>query len=215
MTTDVINDMQLRLKSQKAAQIAGGHVSAELRIDRLKRSIAILESNGDALCDAMRRDFGHRSLDQSKMADIDGAISPLKNAIKQVKTWMKAEKRGTMFPLNLLGGRSRIEFQPLGVVGCISPWNFPVQLTFAPLAGILAAGNRTMIKPSEYSPETSALMKSLIESRFDPDEMAVFTGVVRTLAKRSASSLLITYYSRAQRAWPSTSCDRPLRTSYP
>jgi len=176
MTTDVINDMQLRLKSQKAAQIAGGHVSAELRIDRLKRSIAILESNGDALCDAMRRDFGHRSLDQSKIADIDGAISPLKNAIKQVKTWMKAEKRGTMFPLNLLGGRSRIEFQPLGVVGCISPWNFPVQLTFAPLAGILAAGNRTMIKPSEYSPETSALMKSLIESRFDPDEMAVFTG---------------------------------------
>ena len=82
MTTDVINDMQLRLKSQKAAQIAGGHVSAELRIDRLKRSIAILERNGAALCDAMRRDFGHRSLDQSKMADIDGAMSPLKNAIK-------------------------------------------------------------------------------------------------------------------------------------
>ena len=104
MTTDVINDMQLRLKSQKAAQIAGGHVSAELRIDRLKRSIAILERNGDALCDAMRRDFGHRSLDQSKMADIDGAMSPLKNAIKHVKTWMRAEKRGTMFPLNLLGG---------------------------------------------------------------------------------------------------------------
>jgi coniferyl-aldehyde dehydrogenase len=81
-----------------------------------------------------------------------------------------------MFPLNLMGGRSRIEFQPLGVVGCISPWNFPVQLTFSPLAGVLAAGNRTMIKPSEYTPITSELMKTLVEASFDADEIAVFTG---------------------------------------
>jgi coniferyl-aldehyde dehydrogenase len=174
--TDAFTDMQDRLDSQKRAQIAGGFVPLEQRLDRLKRCISILEGNGAALCDAMRQDFGHRSLDQSKMADIDGAMGPIKNAIKHTRHWMKSEQRSTLFPLNLFGSRSRIEYQPLGVIGCISPWNFPVQLTFAPLAGILAAGNRTMIKPSEFTPITSELMKRLIESSFDPDEIAVFTG---------------------------------------
>ncbi|MGB1616743.1 MAG: coniferyl aldehyde dehydrogenase [Pseudomonadales bacterium] len=169
-------EMQDRLNAQKKAQIAGGYVPLAQRLDRLKRCVSILENNGSALCDAMRQDFGHRSLEQSKMADIDGAIGPIKNAIKNTKHWMKPEQRSTLFPLNLFGSRSRIEYQPLGVVGCISPWNFPVQLTFAPLAGILAAGNRTMIKPSEYTPITSELMKTLIESAFDADEIAVFTG---------------------------------------
>ena len=176
MSNDTLNEMQQRLDSQKRAQIAGGAVSAELRIDRLRRCVDILERGGDELIEAMRTDFGHRSVDQSKLADIDGAIGPLKGAIKHVRKWMRPEKRSTMFPLNLMGGRSRIEFQPLGVVGCISPWNFPVQLTFSPLAGVLAAGNRTMIKPSEYTPITSELMKTLVEASFDVDEIAVFTG---------------------------------------
>ena len=77
MTGDTIQGMQQRLDAQKQAQIAGGAVSAELRIDRLKRCIAILESNGDDLIDAMRIDFGHRNVNQSKMADIDGAIGPI------------------------------------------------------------------------------------------------------------------------------------------
>ena len=175
MSNDTLNEMQQRLDSQKRAQIAGGAVSAELRIDRLRRCVDILERGGDELIEAMQTDFGHRSVDQSKLADIDGAIGPLKGAIKHVRKWMRPEKRSTMFPLNLMGGRSRIEFQPLGVVGCISPWNFPVQLTFSPLAGVLAAGNRTMIKPSEYTPITSELMKTLVEASFDADEIAVFT----------------------------------------
>ena len=176
MSNNTLNEMQQRLDSQKRAQIAGGAVSAELRIDRLRRCVDILERGGDELIEAMRTDFGHRSVDQSKLADIAGAIGPLKGAIKHVRKWMRPEKRSTMFPLNLMGGRSRIEFQPLGVVGCISPWNFPVQLTFSPLAGVLAAGNRTMIKPSEYTPITSELMKTLVEASFDADEIAVFTG---------------------------------------
>ena len=176
MSSDTLNETQQRLDSQKRAKIAGGSVSAELRIDRLRRCVNILERGGDELIEAMQTDFGHRSVDQSKLADIDGAIGPLKGAIKHVRKWMRPEKRSTMFPLNLMGGRSRIEFQPLGVVGCISPWNFPVQLTFSPLAGVLAAGNRTMIKPSEYTPITSELMKTLVEASFDSDEIAVFTG---------------------------------------
>ena len=75
---------------------------------------------------------------------------------------MKAEKRATIFPLNLLGGRSSIEYQPKGVVGVIAPWNFPVGMVFEPLAGVLAAGNRAMIKPSEFTPATSSLMAEIV-----------------------------------------------------
>ena len=135
-------DMQAVLDRQKKAYLSEGAVSAETRIDRLDRAIDILKTHGTKLSEAMAADFGHRSLDQSKMTDIDASIGPLESCKKQLRKWMRPEKRKTMFPLGLLGGRSRIEYQPLGVVGCISPWNFPVQLTFAPLAGIFAAGNR-------------------------------------------------------------------------
>ena len=169
-------DMQDILDRQKAAYIAEGVVSVETRIDRIDRAINILKQHGSKLSEAMAADFGHRSLDQSKLTDIDGGIGPLEHARKHLRKWMRPEKRKVMFPLGLLGARGRIEYQPLGVVGCISPWNFPVQLTFSPLAGIFAAGNRTMIKPSEFTAQTSGLMKELFEQAFDVEEVAVFTG---------------------------------------
>lgn len=164
------------LDRQKQDYIRQGVVSAETRIDRLDRSINLLKKYGPELCDAMAADFGHRSLQQSKLTDIDGSIGPLENAKKNVRRWMRPEKRKTMFPLNLFGSSSRVEYQPLGVVGCISPWNFPVQLTFAPLAGIFAAGNRTMIKPSEFTPQTSALMAKMFAEAYSEEEVAVLTG---------------------------------------
>ena len=169
-------DMQAVLDRQKKAYLSEGAVSAETRIDRIDRAIDILKTHGTKLSEAMAADFGHRSIDQSKMTDIDGSIGPLESSKKQLRKWMRPEKRKTMFPLGLFGGRSRIEYQPLGVVGCISPWNFPVQLTFAPLAGVFAAGNRTMIKPSQFTVQTSELMKELFAAAFDEEEVAVFTG---------------------------------------
>lgn len=169
-------DMQAILDRQKQAYLAEGEVTAETRIDRIDRAIDILKNNGPKLCEAMAADFGHRSLDQSKMTDVDGAIGPLEHAKKNVRRWMRPERRKVMFPLGIFGARGRIEYQPLGVVGCISPWNFPVQLTFSPLAGIFAAGNRTMIKPSEFTAQTSELMKELFAASFDEDEVAVCTG---------------------------------------
>ena len=169
-------DMQTVLDRQKQSYIAEGHVSAENRIDRIDRAINILEKNGEKLSEAMAADFGHRSLDQSQRTDIEGSVGPLKHAKKHLRQWMKPERRKVMFPLGLFGAKGRIEYQPLGVVGCISPWNFPVNLTFSPLGGIFAAGNRTMIKPSEFTAQTSELMKELFAEAYDEDEVAVFTG---------------------------------------
>ena len=176
MTNPTYEDMQVALDRQRKAFLTEGVVGAETRIDRIDRAINILEKHGSRFGDAMAADFGHRSRDLSKQTDIDGSIEPLKYAKKHLRNWMTPEKRKVMFPLGLLGARARLEFQPLGVVGCISPWNFPVQLTFGPLAGILAAGNRAMIKPSEFTVETSELMKNVFAEEFDEEEVAMFTG---------------------------------------
>ena len=168
--------MEEILNNQKKAYIKEGEVSAATRVDRIDRAIDILANNGPKLCEAMAADFGHRSLEQSKLTDIDGSIGPLKDAKKHLRGWMRPERRKAMFPLGIFGARARVQYQPLGVVGCISPWNFPVQLTFAPLAGVFAAGNRTMIKPSEFTPATSELMLELFNASYDIDEVAVIPG---------------------------------------
>lgn len=173
---DIRQDMMKVLEHQRQSYLAEGEVSAETRIDRLQRAVDILERHGSRLCEAMDADFGHRSVQQSQLTDINGSVGPLKHAVKHLRSWMRAERRKVMFPLGVLGSRGRVEYQPLGVVGCISPWNFPVNLTFSPLSGIFAAGNRAMIKPSEYTPATSELMREIFSAAFDTSEVAVFTG---------------------------------------
>ena len=168
--------MRRLLEKQRAACVRDGLPSAEIRIERLDKSIDLLCTHSDALCDAMSADFGHRSTDQSRFSDISGSIDTLKYAKKNVRSWMRPEKRATMFPLGLFGARAAVHYQPKGVVGIISPWNFPVNLTFAPLAGVLAAGNRVMIKPSEFTEQTSALMAELVAKYYAEDEVAVLTG---------------------------------------
>ena len=169
-------NMHSLLERQRKAYLAEGAVSLASRLDRIDRCIGILVDRKDDFCEAMRQDFGHRSVPQSMFTDIAGSVTALKHARKHVASWIKSEKRKVDFPLNLLGAKARVEYQPLGVVGVISPWNFPVNLTFTPLAGILSAGNRCMIKPSEYTPATSEAMAAAFDSVFDELEIAVITG---------------------------------------
>lgn len=168
--------LQKTLESQKQAYLDEGYVSYETRINRLDRALKQLLKYQDELCAALISDFGHRSIAHSKLTDIAAGVGPITHAKKHLKKWMKKEKRKTMFPLGLLGASSRIEYQPLGVVGIVSPWNFPINLTFGPLASALAAGNRAMIKPSEFTPATSEVMKKMIEEVFDETEVTVITG---------------------------------------
>ncbi len=164
------------LERQHKAHIADGPPRVERRKDWLDRAIGLLVDHADEFVDAMCSDFGHRSKDQSMFTDIAGSIAALKHAKKHLASWVKDERRSVQFPLGLLGSRAYIRYQPLGTIGVISPWNFPVNLTFTPLAGIFAAGNRTMIKPSEYTPATSEAMARLIREVYDEDEVAVVTG---------------------------------------
>lgn len=165
------------LARQKAANIAGGAPSLEARLGRLNRAIGLLIKYEDAIVKALTRDFGARAPAVSGITDIGASLGPLKHAKAHLKTWMKPEKRKTTPAiLGLLGAKAEVRFQPKGVVGIISPWNFPVNLTFAPLAGVLAAGNRAMIKPSEFTPATSELMAQMFADAFSEDEIAVFPG---------------------------------------
>ncbi|WP_372784167.1 coniferyl aldehyde dehydrogenase [Phenylobacterium sp.] len=165
------------LRRQKAANIRDGAPSLETRIARLDRAIGLLIRHDEAIVKALTQDFGARAPAVSGITDIGASIGPLKHAKAHLKTWMKPEKRKTTPALlGMLGARAEVRFQPKGVIGIISPWNFPVNLTFAPLAGVLAAGNRVMIKPSEFTPATSELMARMFAEVFDEDEIAVFPG---------------------------------------
>ena len=168
--------MNSTLQMQRDAYLKEGIVSAETRIDRLQRGVDVLIKYNEKITDALNTDFTCRPREVTLLTDVGAGIAPMKHAIKHLRSWMKPEKRPTMFPFNLVGGRSRIEYQPLGVVGIIAPWNFPVNMVFAPLAGVLAAGNRAMIKPSEFTPATSALMAEMIAEAYDPAEIAIFDG---------------------------------------
>ncbi|MDZ7783462.1 MAG: coniferyl aldehyde dehydrogenase [Halioglobus sp.] len=173
---DIQQQMKDALANQRKAFMNEGVVTAETRIDRLQRAVDVLVKYQDRAVEALQTDFSCRPREVSLLTDVGAGVAPLKHAIKHVEKWMKPEKRPTMFPLNLLGGRSRVEYQPLGVVGIIAPWNFPVNMVFSPLAGVLAAGNRAMIKPSEFTPATSELIAQMIGEAFDPTEVAIFNG---------------------------------------
>ena len=169
--------MNALLAKQKAAHLRDGAPSAAKRIEQLDRCIGLLIDNAGAIADALNQDFGSRSKEATAFTDVAASIGPLKHARAHLTKWMRPEKRKpSPAILGLFGAKAEVRFQPKGVVGIISPWNFPVNLTFAPLAGVLAAGNRAMIKPSEFTPATSELMAVMFARAFSDEEIAVVTG---------------------------------------
>jgi coniferyl-aldehyde dehydrogenase len=165
------------LELQKRLQTSKGAPDARLRKDRLTRAINLVLDHRDEFLDALSADFGARSREMSTFTDIAGAIGPLKQARANLEKWMAPQKRKVTPPaLGLFGARAEVRYQPKGVVGVIAPWNFPVSLAFDAIAAAFAAGNRVMLKPSEYTPATSALLAQTIDLYFDEDELAVVLG---------------------------------------
>ena len=172
-TFENMNDV---LNLQKKKFIKDGPPSIELRVDRLNRLKAMLVENRYGLTEALSSDFGSRSKNASLLSDVYTVLPEITNAIKNIKKWTKDEKRSSNKPFSLFGAKSYIRYAPLGTIGMISPWNFPVNLAFGPLASIFAAGNQVMHKPSELTPATAAFMKELCDKAYDQDEFATFLG---------------------------------------
>jgi coniferyl-aldehyde dehydrogenase len=164
------------LERQRAAFQSEGPVTAATRIDRIQRVINLLVDNEAALCGAMSSDFGYRPHMMSRMTDILPSIRALKYARTNVEQWMVDDERPMLEPYKGLGGTGFVRYQPKGVVGNISPWNAPINVAFSPVAGMLAAGNRVMIKPSEFTPATAKLLHELVARYFDETEIAVVEG---------------------------------------
>ncbi|MEG9268137.1 coniferyl aldehyde dehydrogenase [Qipengyuania sp. Mu-71] len=176
MADDRKTEMEAVLRKQRAAHHQMRPEPMALRKDRIQRAMKLLTDHADDLCKVMAADFGNRSPHQSMITDIAGTVNFGKYCLKHMDKWSRPEKRHVQFPLGLLGAKAEVRYEPKGVVGILSPWNFPVNLSFGPLMQIFAAGNRAMIKPSEFTEKTSLLTKELVEEYFTPDECAVFTG---------------------------------------
>src|ERR1700716_990680 len=128
--------------------------------------------------------FGHRCATETAIAETLLVLGEIKHAAKHLKKWMAPQRVSTA--LQFMPAKNRLIPQPLGVVGIIAPWNYPLQLTLAPAVAALAAGNRVMIKPSELVPRFSALLKEVIAAQFDATEMIV-TDIDDDIAKTFAS----------------------------
>ncbi|MDR7330953.1 coniferyl aldehyde dehydrogenase [Roseateles asaccharophilus] len=174
MDTALQERLHLALTLQRRAFEAERMPSYEVRRDRLERLLKMTRQHGDALAAAMAQDFGHRARQESLLADVFTVESGARHALKHLRRWMKARRVAT--PLHFLPGRNVLMRQPLGVVGVVSPWNYPYYLAMEPAVAALAAGNRVLIKPSELTPATSELMARIVTEHFRPDEMLVITG---------------------------------------
>ena len=174
MTQSNASDLRALFDAQYAASRRDIDVPLSVRRDRLLRMKALIDNNGAALAQAVQADFGVRSAQLTEVADLLVLRSLLSHTLKCLPKWVKPVKVST--PIYLQPARAFLQRQPLGVVGVVSPWNYPVQLALGPIITALSAGNRVMLKPSELTPKTSALMAELIAQTFAPDEVCVVQG---------------------------------------
>ena len=168
------NGLTATLVRQRAAFLRDGPPSlARRRSDLMKLKDAIWKHREDFVA-AINTDFGHRSRQETILFDLASVVDGINYLRRNLRRWMRPERRRV--DLAFFPASNWVLYQPLGVVGIISPWNYPVALALMPLATAFAAGNRAMIKPSELTPQTPASMKSVLGEFFADDQVAVVTG---------------------------------------
>jgi coniferyl-aldehyde dehydrogenase len=144
------------------------------RIDLLNKLQQWILSNKEKVASAIHDDFGSRSRHETLLAEVFIVVNGIKHTKKHLRQWMRSESQSVFWAF--LPARARIVRQPLGVVGIISPWNYPFQLALLPIVAAVSAGNRFLLKPSELTPSTSLLLKQMCEEIFEPDFGAVVLG---------------------------------------
>ncbi|TGP25066.1 MULTISPECIES: coniferyl aldehyde dehydrogenase [unclassified Mesorhizobium] len=187
------NALGVRFEAQCRAFEKEPFPSLEVRKDRLKRLLALTERHEAEICAAIDSDFSGRAQQETRLAELFVVGAGIRHAVRHLSGWMRERRVATSLPF--LPGRNRLLPQPLGVVGVVSPWNYPFQLAIAPATAALAAGNRVLLKPSELTPKFSDLLARLVEEHFSPDEMSVVVGdaeVGKTFVSMPFDHLLFT-----------------------
>jgi len=154
------------------------------REEHLRRLKQALLDNRERLAEAIDQDFGGRSRDETLIAEIMPSVQSINYTLRHLRRWMEPSRRHVSILFR--PATNRVYYQPKGVVGVIVPWNYPLYLAVGPLVASLAAGNRTMIKMSEYTPHTSELVREIMEMTFPEDLVAVITGDAEVAADFSA-----------------------------
>ncbi|WP_234775713.1 aldehyde dehydrogenase family protein, partial [Paraburkholderia tropica] len=162
------------LSRQRNAFLHDGPPDRALRQSRLARLRAAVLAHREALKDAVSADFGNRSRHETDIMELACVIQAIDYLSSHLRRFMKRERRHVH--LFYRTARAYIEYQPLGVVGVMAPWNYPVSLILVPLATALTAGNRAMLKPSELTPRTSEALRHMLAGAFAEDEVAVVLG---------------------------------------
>jgi coniferyl-aldehyde dehydrogenase len=162
------------LQLQRRAFEADRYPDPGTRGERLERLLQMLACHERDWVATVDRDYGHRAAHETRLADLGAVAAEARHALRHLARWMKPKR--VPVPLQLMPAGARIVAQPLGVVGVIGAWNFPLQCALAPAVAALAAGNRVMVKPSERAPATAALLADLVAAYFRQDELTVVEG---------------------------------------
>lgn len=158
---------------QKANRIKLAETSADQRKEKLDKLLKTILNSQDEICEAVYKDL-HKSKEETKLTEIFSVTSEIKFVKRSLSKWMRPKRVST--PITLFGATSKIIYESIGQSLIISPWNYPFQLAIGPLVSAIAAGNVVMIKPSEKSPNTSALLERMLNNLFHKDEVRVFLG---------------------------------------
>lgn len=179
-----MNRLTIQLDEIRAAYAAEPHSTLEKRLERIGRVEAMLRANEEKLCKAVAADFGHRHPIETQLAELNQIYQACRYTKKRLKEWLKPVPLET--PAYLSSSTAWMKAQPKGIVGVMSPWNYPILLALAPAIAALAAGNRVWLKPSERSSRTSGFLASLIQEYFHFTEFNVTTGDANTAADFAA-----------------------------
>jgi len=172
----IVQRMQDTFEQQRVAFLAKPYPTLFERKAKLKALKALLKRYQDRIAVAVSADFGGRSPAETKLVEVLGPILEINHALHRLRQWMEPQRRAT--ELLFLTNSALVNYQPKGVVGVITPWNFPLYLSLGPLVAALSAGNRVMVKMSELSPRTTELLAQMLAECFAEEEVAVFGGEV-------------------------------------
>src|SRR5262249_4553600 len=165
------NEAQRVFALQRAAHLRHPYPSIEERLENLRKVERILLDDADAIADAINADFGHRAAEESKMLELFTSVDGIRHVRRKLRKWMRPQSRSVS--VLFASGSNRVVPQPKGVVGIVSPWNYPLFLTVSPLTSILAAGNRAMIKMASNSQHLCRLLQQRFAAHFPEDLVAV------------------------------------------